>query len=455
MVGVCLLAELRGVKYKFMKKANVYGLGLIALAFFMSGIVYAVFTGQFNPSSIQSGTWTNPANVLVAGDSQFATKSISTANSPHRFGFTGQVASQMYFGVRNRMQAVNSAVTKNIFASVCGNNLDDATCLSQDKLLGSGSYQCTDLNLVITYPNSILWNTNDTGLYARDQGTNTCVSRFTADFPNPFVTINIVKSGAGSFVMEISEVTLGLEVLSEPISRVITVLSPTAFQITPSTNVNFKYTYYVNTIANPDIYAVSVKLSDVTNGTSQTLSGDIATTTGTFTYNKNVVLTSGHRYIWQPYFADSGGFTVIDGIQNSFSVVLDPFAGSGITLLSPISTTTASTSLQFSFFQFINLASLVQNKYPLSYIPQVLQLFYENATLAGASTFPSLTYQFDNYNHTATTTLQVFSTTTIVGSMPSGVLSTMRTIIGYVLYISLFFFVIWDFMSLFKPRQTI
>jgi len=234
-------------------------------------------------------------------------------------------------------------------------------------------------------------------------------------------------------------------------SRITNIYEPLSASISTSTTVIFDFEYFNNDVVS-DVYEYSgTELTDTTVGTNVLTIEKPILTSGLGEYRKSVLLQSGHQYIWRPYLRTASS-TKLYGDFNIFSVVTNPNPFSDGLL--DISTTTASTTVQVFLMKYLSLKSLIENKYPVSYLPQMIALLQDNATLEGAVDFPSLTLEFDNYDHSATTSLEVFSTTTIAGSFPPTVLSTARTMISYSVWISFILFVTFDFLALFKPRNA-
>lgn len=414
----------------------------------------AEFVGFFVHDVNLGGLWTNADNILDPGDSTFATLGVTSgATATHRFEFQrAEIADTINFKVRYRTPTAVTNATRTFAINVCGENLDAATCVAQDKLLGSGQYLCLPGNQITNFTfanNANVWN-ESTGIVYRDSGTNDCVSKFTTDFPDWVALVDVQKSGGGTATMQVSELSIAYNRLPN-VTRIVRNLAPVNASIEPLNTVTIRYSYNYNDSETPDIGVATVVLQDITNGASIVPIDQTIDASGSDTYEQTYNLNTGATYTWTPRLISTTTGSFVSGDTYSFSVLSQP---EYLDFLNEVSTSTASTSLQSSILQFVSLSGLIQSKWPVSYLPQALTLLSQNATLSGAEEFPSLTFEFPNYDNTATVTIEAFSTTTIVGSMDDGVLNTMRMTITYVIWISLIWFLIYDILKMFKPRTT-
>jgi len=235
---------------------------------------------------------------------------------------------------------------------------------------------------------------------------------------------------------------------SSTTTRITAINTPYAGQTSTTTNVVFDFNYFNNDTDEEFVEYSGVEMINVTNqSTSFTIEQPIITSGGG-TYRRSIPLISSNQYMWRPYLRSSSGNRYVYGDFTIFNVVSNPNPNSEFTLEA---TTTDMEEFNGQFFQYFNLISLIQNKYPVSYIPQMIAVFNEELTNGTTTEFPSLELEFD-YNGTATVTLDAFSTTTIVGSLPEELVDQWKTLIAYMLYISFFSFIAFDFARMFRSK---
>jgi len=241
-----------------------------------------------------------------------------------------------------------------------------------------------------------------------------------------------------------SDVDCGVSTTTEN-TRITQIYEPLSGSITATNAVTFHFDYFN---ADGATYQYEgYELKNITDGVSVLTQNDNVISSGFGTFSTTTNLSPNKTYMWRPFLSnDESNF--VYGDFKIFHVISNPNPNSSITLEA---TTTDMEEFNGQFAQYFNLISLIQNKYPVSYIPQMITVLNNELTSATTTEFPSLELEFD-YNGTATVTLDAFSTTTIVGYLPDHLVDQWKTLISYILYISFFSFIAFDFARMFRSK---
>lgn len=225
-------------------------------------------------------------------------------------------------------------------------------------------------------------------------------------------------------------------------SRIVENISPSAGSITASSTVPFSFSYFYND-SNSLYDTVGYELTDITANTQIAGVEQSINASGGNTYTATSTLVANHFYSWRPYMKYSVNGSFIYGDLDTFSVLTNTAPVSPLT--DPFATSTATTTAPLIY---LNIVSLLQNKYPISYVPQIITLVKSEATLTGTSTFPNLTFDFTNTRLGSTTlnlsTVEMFGTSTITYFFHQTQIDQFKTLIRYVLWVSFILFLVRD-----------
>jgi len=227
------------------------------------------------------------------------------------------------------------------------------------------------------------------------------------------------------------------------VSSVSAFSTPTAFQTTSSTLVNFAFTYN-----NANTYDFSgVALTDTTVGQQIAFTERSITSSGAGSFSAPATLVSGHWYTTQPYIRDSGSGQFLYGPW----VVLNVLGGfnnlnSNSPALNQVDDSNASSTLQNSIFGMFNVPQLLQTKFPFSFIFG-LALNYESLTTtdatSSASSFPVVELDYGTLAGISTSTrnalparVVLLSTTTVSTFLPDPIRNTFRLLAAASVWLS-------------------
>jgi len=234
-------------------------------------------------------------------------------------------------------------------------------------------------------------------------------------------------------------------------TRVTTINEPLGGTISTSTVVVFDYDFFFNSDDFGDIHSATIELTNTTNPQSvYTLSVPILAS-GNNTFRQSYTLQEGNSYSWRPLLV--GSSTSVYGNINLFSVVSNPYPNTP--LVDNFSTSTATSTTPSIY---LNIVSLIQNKHPIAYIPQVISILRDNATLTGTSSFPTLQFDFTNSRLGSTTlnltTVDMFSTTTITYFFGSTQIQLFKTLVTAVVWVGVVLFLIRDIRRTFLNTKV-
>lgn len=238
-------------------------------------------------------------------------------------------------------------------------------------------------------------------------------------------------------------VMVGGSIQSNTNTKILNWVSPTGGSITSSTTVTLSFSYFFNDGDTPQYEYAGIDLRDLTSPTQISIQDTSISSSGTNTYSRTRVLSSGHAYIATPYLRNASSTDFLRDNTITFSVISNPAGYSPLTDAFATSTATSTEPLVY-----LNLVSLLQNKYPISYVPQIISLVKSEATLTGTSTFPNLTFDFTDTRLGSTTLglghVEMFGTSTITYFFHQTQVDQFKTLIRYVLWVSFVLFLVRD-----------
>jgi len=261
-------------------------------------------------------------------------------------------------------------------------------------------------------------------------------------------TIGLIESGgAGTCASVIAGYTYyvtfqwsnGL-VANEYLTSVVTQInSPTYDSVSTTTSVVFDYDWYHPT-ADTFYASTSIRLIDLTTGTEEILPyQDLTNGAGNY-YTVKTGLTQGHFYVWAPFFQSANiPYGIAYQPNSTFSVIeaaSSTYANGGITPNVTIGTSTLPNIA--NFLSFLNVPNLLQTKVPFGYFFQAKDAIQRGVSSSTASVIPSGTFQIAGIGN-GTTTVDLFSTTTIGYFLDDDMAGLLRLIMLYVLYIEVLY----------------
>jgi len=207
-----------------------------------------------------------------------------------------------------------------------------------------------------------------------------------------FATTTILGTNSAAPVVQSSFSLISMGGVSG--NYIVTQSSPSNFSTTESTNVEFSFTYNVDTSSGIYSY-VGFNLKDLTTGQSIDVSSATSSiiSSGLASYSYTKTLTSGHMYSWTPYMKQTGGtLPTILGDSYTFWVVnRNSYQSQGPATVNPFATSTgfyngwissstatstgrvtytlgnATTSCTTSFFS-PSIEGALCSKFPFSYL---------------------------------------------------------------------------------------
>jgi len=210
--------------------------------------------------------------------------------------------------------------------------------------------------------------------------------------------------------------------------------TPSNGAITSSTTVSFSYQYYFNDVQSFSIYdTVAIDILDATAGDQDMTRFGFTTinASGVNSLSKSRQLVEGHLYLWQPVmFLSSGSSTPLRGDIYSLNILYaagssTPFVGATI----GTSTLPDVTNL----LSFLNVPMLLQTKVPFGYLFEVKDAILSAINGSSSTAIPSGTFSV-RIGGNASTSVDMFSTTTIGYYLSPSLIAILRGLMVVVLY---------------------
>lgn len=200
-------------------------------------------------------------------------------------------------------------------------------------------------------------------------------------------------------------------------SQVYSIITPTEFQVTGSSNVTVSYQY----IDTGDYDTAAVLLIDQTNNKLTLVTGSLpAQTSAIATYSNIFTLIDNHAYRVQGVLLNaSGSSTPLYGPFVDFSTLSDQYFSASSTLfnLTTINEQNASSSINESSGVFSGLPNFFANRVPFCYAWQIRDIYRNAATSSSVYGGISLDWQSLAISSTSREFLpnrtDLFSTTTV------------------------------------------
>jgi len=219
--------------------------------------------------------------------------------------------------------------------------------------------------------------------------------------------------------------------------------SPASGTASNASTVTFSADYYFNCVDSFDLYdRVSFDINAYNNSTGNSY----AVAAPSFAINQcggdtvefQYLVDQGTDYLWRPimFSSTSTSSPLYGSTYIYFASSTPPFT--------PIGSTNASSTLpgEFSLLQYINIPALLQTRVPFAYMFLARNAF---STITGSTTpaiFPTGSFQVNIAG--STTTINMFSTSTVSYFLTPAVVNPLRGLMVAVIYFSgLLFFYRW------------
>lgn len=220
-------------------------------------------------------------------------------------------------------------------------------------------------------------------------------------------------------------------------TQILEVISPTYDEVSTTTDVVFSYTYYQpsaeNYYASTSIRIVDTSTGLETLGTSQALIDGI----GTY-YFVAEDLIYGHPYLWD--IRIEGEYAILPKVMGRpFSVIEAASSTYSNGVIGTEVTIGTSTLPNIgNFLSFLNVPQLLQNKVPFGYFFQAKDAIQRGISSSTADEIPSGTFSVWGIGN-ATTTVDLFSTSTIGYFIDDDMASMLRTLMLWIMYIEVLY----------------
>jgi len=219
-------------------------------------------------------------------------------------------------------------------------------------------------------------------------------------------------------------------------SRILSLIQPTNGATAPSTAVTFQFSWFNSGL---ELYTkAQTEISDVTSGFQYAPQQSSAAVSGYGTTTQIYTLTANHLHLWRAclFNPDSGQKTC--SAYRSLNVV-GPSASSSVPIFPDVNGDNATSSIEGSFWSFLNVYTLLQSKLPFAYFFQVADLMNELQSTTTATIEPVI-FDYAGLDISSTTKnslpdqWEAFSTTSVTEYIPPSVLSAWRLLMSSVLW---------------------
>lgn len=258
--------------------------------------------------------------------------------------------------------------------------------------------------------------------------------------------------GGGSDTTDTVRILIEGTALSEE-SEITNVISPAESVTSGATgDVTFEFEF---TSASPAVSDACIFMDDLTTGFNRVpVCEEILMSGPGITYQETIEMVSGHWYLWRAVLLDSNGQRVSQSALFSYQ------AGTAEQyqpiLPEPSTDAEATTTLESIPTFFIGIPSLIVSKHPFAWLFEIASIVEDAFSTTTTNAYPELRLDFQQFVPASTTAqidIVVFSTTTIAGAIPSGVLATMRTLIAASLWLGLMFYFFSRIRGLFRNQS--
>lgn len=179
--------------------------------------------------------------------------------------------------------------------------------------------------------------------------------------------------------------------------------------------------------------SLGIDLTDTNTGITKSLTGGTINICGSSSFAIYENIDTSHTYLWRPVmFSSASSSTPIYGnfyslLSSSTPITLNPAA---------VSSTLGTSSLPSAtnFLSFLNVPVLLETKIPFAYFFQVAQGIQSGINSSSTSAIPPGTFVWTGIGR-ATTTLDMFSTSTIGYYLSPTLIGLWRAFLLVVLYV--------------------
>jgi len=218
-------------------------------------------------------------------------------------------------------------------------------------------------------------------------------------------------------------------------TRILQPYTPENGNLSTSTTVVFSFEYFFNDSTSFGLFdTVAIEITDLTSGnaTPTTIGNKTINSSGITTYTTNAILNAGHLYLWRPtIFSSTGASTQLYGDYSSLDIV---FRSASSTPYTSATIGTSTLPNATNFLSFLNVPNLLVTKIPFAYFFQIADGIRQGISTTTNTQIPSGTITISGLRG-ASTTVDMFSTTTIGYYLTPTMVSLWRAFLLVILYI--------------------
>lgn len=228
-------------------------------------------------------------------------------------------------------------------------------------------------------------------------------------------------------------------------TRFISPYSPPDLTTSTSTTILFSVPYFFNDTTSFGVYdSVSLRITDLTEGgTVIDTQPTTINASGQNVYSTAAVLVWSHQYLWQPsmFLAASPSQRLVGDISTLWAVAISTTTETLNTAALAGTVGTSTLPSPTNFLSFLNVPVLLQTKIPFAYFFQIRDGLLQSTN--SSSTTPIPKGQISYNLGMGTTTIDMFSTSTVAYFLSPSLVSLWRGLLvaflyvefGYVLYL--------------------
>jgi len=299
----------------------------------------------------------------------------------------------------------------------------------------SGNYTLFYNPYIGSYPNGTAGSGGTVASCEMLTSTSFALANIPGIFANAPGFYYVVFNATGGYDNYVEIYWSGSQIQIDPSSstRFITPYSPSNGTTTGSTAVSFSAPYFFDDTSSYSLYdTVAFDIVDATSGNPPYRFGQTTiNSSGYSTLSSSQTLIAGHLYMWHPVmYSSTGSSSPISGDYYTLNVLYESASSTpyiGATL--GTSTLPSSTNL----LSFLNVPNLLATKVPFGYFFQAKDAILNGANSTSSTAIPSGTFSIRGIGH-GTTTVDMFSTSTVGYFLSSSTISLLRGLMVAVLY---------------------
>lgn len=253
-----------------------------------------------------------------------------------------------------------------------------------------------------------------------------------------YYELNSWGGGSGIYTTASNE-TFVVSLTSTPSTGSITTrwlepYDPINGALATTTSQSFTAGYYFNDTTHFGLLdTVAFEIHDLTDGTTVTTGDTLISASGYATNTTAYTITQDHVYLWRPImYSSATTSTAIYGtwynLQGSTTVAWTPYTPAGSNDVS-----TSTTPNVKDFLTFLNVPNLLKTKIPFAYFFEAKDAIEQGIATTTTTEIPSGGIEY-KIGSLATTTADIFSTTTMAKYLTDEQIAILRGIMVIILY---------------------